>query len=977
MLQTQIEAFGLKLFEEMRGEKPGIFNSDYWQGKLMDWVMKDPSFKIDMFRFVDVLPQLETSSQIAAHVREYLLKEGRQLPAVINVALKAAASGLTAGIAAGSIRKNISDMAERFIVGRDAKSALSELQALHKQGIAFTVDLLGEYTLSDAEADEYKNRYLDLIVNIAGEAAKWKPDSVIDAVPRVNVSVKVSALDPQVKAVDPKSSVERLKKRLRPMFEMAMQNGVFLNLDLEQWEVHGITYDLFEELLLEPDFSKYPHFGIVIQAYLKDSLRDAERLLALAKKRGAPVGVRLVKGAYWDFEVVNAKQKGFECPVFTQKAESDVNYERISKFLLDHIEHFRPAFGSHNLRSISHAIVYADSKKIPATAYEIQMLYGMAEPERKILRSRGNLVRVYAPIGELLPGMAYLVRRLLENTSNSGFLKLSHQDDVDPKVLLAEPAPVPSVIPAKAGIQFANCPWLDFTREESRTAFAKAIDAWKPKFPVAVPVVIQGEKQAGEFIFERTTPNDGQTVVAKVELASKAQAEKAIQVAVRAYPAWRDSALTERAAFLEKLADILERDRFELAALMSHEVAKPWTEADADVGEAVDFCRYYAQQALETLSPKKQGSLWGEDNILSYEGRGPTLVIAPWNFPLAILCGMAAAALVAGNSVVLKPAETSSLTAKMLFDRMLEAGIPSDVVQFVPGRGSEVGAYLVEHPQIAQIAFTGSKEVGLQIIEKAARVQHGQLQVKRVVCEMGGKNAIVIDDDADLDEAALGVIHSAFGYAGQKCSAASRIIVHANVYEKFKNRLVEACKSLCIGPATDPSCGVPPVVDAKSQNRLLTEIELASREHKLLASIPPLQKGGQGGFFVPVTVFEVQNSKCRLMQTELFGPVIALAKAKDFEEAIQIANDTEFALTGAVYSRSPKNLEYARKAFKVGNLYLNRGSTGAMVHRQPFGGFKMSGIGTKAGGPDYLMHFVDPRVVTENTLRRGFTPDLE
>jgi RHH-type proline utilization regulon transcriptional repressor/proline dehydrogenase/delta 1-pyrroline-5-carboxylate dehydrogenase len=333
--------------------------------------------------------------------------------------------------------------------------------------------------------------------------------------------------------------------------------------------------------------------------------------------------------------------------------------------------------------------------------------------------------------------------------------------------------------------------------------------------------------------------------------------------------------------------------------------------------------------------------------------------------------------LVAGNPVILKPAETSSLVAKMLFERMLEAGIPSDVVQFLPGRGSEVGAYLVEHSQIAQIAFTGSKEVGLQIIEKAARVQPGQPQVKRVVCEMGGKNAVVVDDDADLDEAAIGVIQSSFGYAGQKCSAASRVIIHQNIYDRFKARLVEACKSLCILPATDPGCGVPPVIDAKSKNRLMTEIELASREHKVLAKFPPFEKGGQGGFFVPVTLLEVQNSKCRLMQTELFGPVLAIAKAKDFEDAIQIANDTEFALTGAVYSRSPKNLEYARQAFKVGNLYLNRSSTGAMVHRQPFGGFKMSGMGTKAGGPDYLMHFVDPRVVTENTLRRGFTPDLE
>ncbi|MEI6806550.1 MAG: proline dehydrogenase family protein, partial [Myxococcaceae bacterium] len=503
-MQAQIEALGLQLFQDMRGEKPGVFNSDYWQGKLMDWVMKDPSFKVDLFRFVDVLPQLETSDQVAKHVREYLLKEGRVLPGVISVALKAAATGLTAGIAAKSIRKNISDMAERFIMGHDAKSAIKELQVLHKQGIAFTVDLLGEYTLSDQEADQYQNRYLDLIHNLVEASEKWAPDAVIDKnhkgpIPRVNVSIKMTALDPQIKAVDPKGSVERLRKRLLPLFVAAQQNNVFLNLDLEQWEMHEVAYDLFESL------SNYPNIGIVVQAYLKNSQRDLQRLLDLAKARKAPIGVRLVKGAYWDYEVVNAQQKGFECPVFTDKAETDANYERLSRFLLDNIEHFQPAFGSHNLRSISQAIVYAESRNISKTAYEIQMLYGMAEPERKVLRARGHRVRVYAPIGELLPGMAYLVRRLLENTSNSGFLKMSHQDNVDAKALLAEPVFVPSAHHKKT--DFSNCPFIDFTIGANRDKFQKALDNWKQKFPVKVPVVLSGESSQGESSFDRVTPN--------------------------------------------------------------------------------------------------------------------------------------------------------------------------------------------------------------------------------------------------------------------------------------------------------------------------------------------------------------------------------------------------------------------------------------------------------------------------------------
>ncbi len=967
MMQAQIEALGLKLFEEMRGEKPGVFNSDYWQGKLMDWVMKDPSFKVDLFRFVDVLPQLESSEQVAKHVREYLLKDGRVLPGVISVALKAAASGLTAGIAAKSIRKNISDMAERFIMGQDAKSAIKELEVLHKQGIAFTVDLLGEYTLGDGEADQYQKRYLDLIHNLVDASQKWPADSVIDQLPRVNVSIKMTALDPQIKAVDPRGSVERLRKRLLPLFVAAQQNNVFLNLDLEQWEMHEVTYDLFESL------SNYPNIGIVVQAYLKNAMQDLERLRELARARKMPVGVRLVKGAYWDYEVVNAQQKGFECPVFTDKAETDLNYERLSRFLLDHLDCFQPAFGSHNLRSISQAIVYAESKNIRKSAYEIQMLYGMAEPERKVLRARGHRVRVYAPIGELLPGMAYLVRRLLENTSNSGFLRMSHQDNVDAKSLLAEPAVAQAMAGKPRTKEFENCAFTDFTVPENREHFQKALDNWVQKFPVKVPVVLSGEAQAGESNFERVSPNDGEQAVAQVELASVAQAEQAIQSAYRAYPQWRDTALSARVEILNKLADLLERDRFELAALQCYEVGKPWLEADADVAEAIDFCRYYAQQALQELAPKKQGSIFGEDNLLSYEGRGPSLIIAPWNFPLAILCGMTTAALVSGNPVILKPAESSSLIAKMLFDRMLEAGFPREVCQFLPGKGLQVGAYLVEHAKIAQIAFTGSKEVGLQIIEKASRVCSGQPQVKRVVCEMGGKNAIIIDDDADLDEAALSVVHSAFGFAGQKCSAASRILVHEAVYDIFTKRLIEACRSLTVSPAYLPACTLPPVVDQKAQQRLLREIEQARLEHKLLF----LGEVPSTGFFVPIALFEVQNAQNKLMQEEFFGPVLSLLRVKSFAEALQVATGTEFALTGAVFSRSPKHLEEARKAFRVGNLYLNRGSTGALVYRQPFGGFGMSGIGTKAGGPGYLLHFVDPRVVTENTLRRGFTPDLE
>jgi RHH-type proline utilization regulon transcriptional repressor/proline dehydrogenase/delta 1-pyrroline-5-carboxylate dehydrogenase len=983
-LDDAILQAGEDLFARMKGETPGVFNKAYWEGLILEWAMKDPSFKVDMFRFVDVLPTLTTKDQVTAHIKEYLLKGDRELPTLIATALKAATLGLTAGIAQGTMRRNIEGMAERFIVGKDAKEALPELKKLHKDGIAFTVDLLGEATVSEREADVYQKRYLDLIDNLADEATKWAPDDVIDRnhlgpIPRVNVSLKISAMYSQIDPVDGAGSVAALKARVLPLFLRAKQKNVFLNVDLEQWAYHDITYDLFEELVTHPELRDWPHMGVVIQAYLKSSAKDADRMLSLARRRGAPLTIRLVKGAYWDYETVLARQQGWDTPVFEEKAQTDANYEALSRTLLSNLDQLYPAFGSHNLRSLTHALVVAKEHKAPERAYEVQMLFGMAEPERKVLRALNNRVRVYAPVGELLPGMAYLVRRLLENTSNQGFLKLSHHDGVDHAALLAAPAPqgvAPRVERMKRGdltTPFVNCMLTDFTVKSRRDAFARAINDVSARMPITVPVVVGGTARSDGKKLARENPSDTTRTVAQVTLATGDDVERAMGKAKAAWPAWRDRPLTERAQLLEKLADVLEADRDALSALQCFEVGKPWKEADGDVAEAVDFCRYYARQALLELAPKKQGNVFGEDNRLTYEGRGVCVIIAPWNFPLAILCGMATAALVGGNTVVLKPAEQSSAIAHGLYERMIKAGFPADVVHFLPGLGEDIGPKLVDHVDTAQIAFTGSKSVGLQIVEKAAVTHAGQAQVKRVVCEMGGKNAIIIDDDADLDEAVHGVLKSAFGFAGQKCSACSRVLVLESVADAFTARLVEAASSIQAGSAHLSGTALGPVVDEESCNRLRAIIaNPGPGAEKLYVGAVPA-----GGHYVPPSIFLVKDAKHRLLQDELFGPVLAVHRVPTFAAALDVANGTAFCLTGAVFSRSPAHLELARQKFRVGNLYLNRGSTGALVERQPFGGFGMSGIGTKAGGPGYLQLFVDPRVTTENTMRRGFTPDLE
>ncbi|MFQ3592041.1 MAG: L-glutamate gamma-semialdehyde dehydrogenase, partial [Gemmataceae bacterium] len=442
----------------------------------------------------------------------------------------------------------------------------------------------------------------------------------------------------------------------------------------------------------------------------------------------------------------------------------------------------------------------------------------------------------------------------------------------------------------------------------------------------------------------------------------------------KAFAAWRDTPAEQRAELLQKAATILRRRRFELAAWQILECGKQWREADADLAEGIDFCEYYAQEMRRLALPRWR-KVPGEDNQYFYEPRGVSVVIAPWNFPLAILCGMTAAALVTGNTVIMKPAEQSSVMAAKLMEVFLEAGIPPEVLSFLPGIGEEIGPTLVQSPDTALIAFTGSLKVGLLINEQASHTPPGQHHVKRVIAEMGGKNAIILDDDADLDEAIDGVVESAFGYQGQKCSACSRLLVPQSKHDAFVERLVQATKSRTIGPAEDPGFFMGPVIDEEAFNRLRSVTERGQTDAKLAYAGEVSHLVDQGYYIAPHIFTEVKPESF-LAQEEFFGPILSVIRYRDLNHALEIANGVPYALTGGLYSRSPANIARVKREFRVGNLYINRKITGALVDRQPFGGFKLSGIGSKAGGPDYLLQFLLPRSITENTLRRGFAPDV-
>jgi len=521
---------------------------------------------------------------------------------------------------------------------------------------------------------------------------------------------------------------------------------------------------------------------------------------------------------------------------------------------------------------------------------------------------------------------------------------------------------------------FSLEPFSDFSKANVRQSMKTALEQVSRRLGATFAPVVGGKILATTESIVSINPSHKRQIVGRCGRAGAEQARQAIEAARAAFPAWRDTLVHQRVARLRAAAQILRRRKFELAAWEVYECAKQWREADADLAEAIDFCEFYASEMLRLGSPRLR-NVPGEDNCYFYEPRGIAVVIAPWNFPLAILCGMTTAAAVTGNTVIMKPAEQSSVVAALLMEVFQEAGFPPGVINYLPGIGEEVGPVLVGHPDTSLIVFTGSLKVGLLLNRQAAELAPGQHHVKRVIAEMGGKNAIVIDSDADMDEAVVGVVESAFGYQGQKCSACSRVIVLQSCYEAFLARLIAATKSLAVGPAEDPGNFVGPVIDEEAHQRLLGVIERGKKEARL-AYAGDVGQLADEGFYIAPHIFADVRPESFLNREEFFGPILSVLSARDMDEALHLANDVDYALTGGLYSRSPATIAHVKRAFRVGNLYINRKITGALVDRQPFGGFKLSGIGSKAGGPDYLLQFLLPRTITENTLRRGFAPEV-
>ncbi|WP_174520818.1 L-glutamate gamma-semialdehyde dehydrogenase [Alicyclobacillus acidiphilus] len=508
---------------------------------------------------------------------------------------------------------------------------------------------------------------------------------------------------------------------------------------------------------------------------------------------------------------------------------------------------------------------------------------------------------------------------------------------------------------------YRNEPTIQFTASPHKERLQEALNQVKSQFGKTYPLYIGGQEIFTDETLASVNPAKHAEVVGYVSQADENHIEQAIKAAKQAFTTWRATTFEERAMYLLRAAAIMRRRKEELMAWQIFESGKNWAEADGDVNEAIDFLEYYARQAIELGKGREVVPYPGEDNRYMYLPLGVGVVIPPWNFPLAILTGTAAAAIVTGNTILLKPSPLSSVMATKFVDIMRELQLPPGVLNFVPGPPEKIGDLMVAHRDVRFISFTGSKKTGLHIDETAHRLSEGQRWIKRVVAEMGGKDGIVVDETANLEQAAAAIVASAFGFQGQKCSAGSRAIIHKDVYDTVVDRVLELARKLKVGPAAD-NCDVGPVIDAAAFNKITGYIEIGKQEGKLLL-------GGtyddSVGYFVHPTIFGDVAPTARIMQEEIFGPVLAICKVDSFEEGIEVFNNTEYGLTGSVFSQLRSRLEYARYNMECGNLYLNRKCTGSLVGIQPFGGFDMSGTDAKAGGPDYLLNFVQPKTVTE------------
>ena len=700
-----------------------------WDDKLLGWTMENPGLRVQLFRFIDCLPSLRSKAEIARHMQEYLSDASVELPTALKGLLNFAnADSMPGQVAATTVSTAVETLAHKYISGETTKQVLKTLERLRKEKMGFTVDLLGEAVITEAEAQSYLDRYLDLMTQLTEAAKNWATVPAIDLadgqpLPNVQVSVKLTAFYSQFDPLDAEGSQARVSDRIRTLLRRAKEVGAAVHFDMEQYAYKDLTLAILKQILLEDEFRDRSDIGMTLQAYLRDSKRDLQDLITWAKERGTPLTIRLVKGAYWDQETIKAAQKDWDQPVYNEKSATDANFETLTRLLLENHEYLYAAIGSHNVRTQAHAIAIAKALNIPARRIEFQTLYGMGDKLAKAIVDQGYRVRVYCPYGDLIPGMSYLIRRLLENTANSSFLRQNLEERPIEELLAA-----PRISEAKPSNlnahNFVNVADTDYADRASRDRLQQTLQAVRQQLGKTYLPWIDGQFVETSEKLASVNPSQFTEVVGQIGMMSIEQADHAIAAAKAAFPAWQKTPAIQRSNIIRKAGDLLAERRDNLIAWMVLETGKPVREADGEVSEAIDFCRYYADE-MERLEMGDRYDLPGETNRYRYHAKGVVLVISPWNFPLAIPMGMTVAALVTGNCTLLKPAETSSVIAAKIAEILIDAGVPPGVFQFVPGgRSDRRRSYgqASRHPYDCVYGISGS---GLSNLCRRCRVATG------------------------------------------------------------------------------------------------------------------------------------------------------------------------------------------------------------------------------------------------------------
>lgn len=872
------------------------------------------------------------------------------------------------------VEKAMRIMSKQFVMGRTIHEALTRAKKKETMGYRYSYDMLGEAALTAEDAERYFQAYTRAIEAIGRSCVEGTT-----LYTRPGISIKLSALHPRYQESQHERVMAELPPKLLSLAQLAKHYNISLTIDAEESERLDLSLDVIARVFEDQSLGDWQGFGLAVQSYQKRALDVLEWVAALARSQKRRMMVRLIKGAYWDSEIKKTQMQGLsDYPVFTRKTFTDVSFQACAKKLLTLTDDIYPQFATHNAYSVALILNLVGSYR----DFEFQCLHGMGQElyEQVVDAKSFNIpCRIYAPVGSHEDLLPYLVRRLLENGANSSFVNRIVDDSAPISELVADPVkqavellsyqqpslPLPSALflPERQ-----NSIGLDWTDRTLLAQLQQDISEMAPYHWTAGPLLAAGKRSASTHTLSVTSPQANERIVGQVTYASQADIEAALTDATQAASAWGETSVEARAACLERLADLYETHRLTLMLQACLEAGKTWPDALAEVREAVDFCRYYAVMARKIMTaPTVLSGYTGELNEWSLHPRGVLLCISPWNFPLAIFTGQVVAALVTGHAVLAKPAEQTPLIAHFAVELMREAGIPEAVIQLLPGEGRVVGAALVQDVRVKGVIFTGSTQTATLINRTLAARED---EIVPLIAETGGQNAMIVDSSALLEQVIVDVITSAFGSAGQRCSALRVVYVQKEVYPRFIALLKGAMAELVIGDPALLATDVGPVIDALALKRLQTHVAHLLEKHELIYQCP-LTEAHQQGHFMPPTAIAIHQLS--VLEKEVFGPILHVMcyERDQLDQVIEEINQTQYGLTLGIHSRINQTAAYIRKHVHVGNCYVNRNMIGAVVGLQPFGGEGRSGTGPKAGGPLYLQRLCHERTYTVDTTAAG------